>query len=61
SDGGHYILDCAFPAEVMRDPAAIADKLKRVTGVVDHGLFIALTDRVYVGGADGVRVYNRQE
>ena len=61
SDGGHYILDCAFPPEVMRAPADIADKLKRVTGVVDSGLFIGLTDRLYVGGADGVRVYNRQE
>jgi len=61
SDGGHYILDCAFPPEVMRDPANLSDNLKRVTGVVDSGLFIGLTDRVYVGGADGVRVYNRQE
>jgi ribose 5-phosphate isomerase len=30
-----------------------------VPGVVEHGLFVGLTDAVHVGGPDGVRVTGR--
>lgn len=40
TDGGHYILDCVWPGENTIDPASIAEALKAITGVVDHGLFI---------------------
>lgn len=42
TDGGHYILDCT--TEPIADPAALAASLKLITGVVDHGLFIAMAD-----------------
>ena len=42
SDGGHYILDCQTSG--IEDPPALADALKLITGVVDHGLFIELAD-----------------
>ena len=38
----------------MEEPAALADALKSVTGVVDHGLFLDLADRALVGTPDGV-------
>jgi ribose 5-phosphate isomerase len=28
-------------------------------GVVEHGLFVDMTERVYVAGDDGVHVYNK--
>ncbi|HLY29830.1 MAG TPA: ribose-5-phosphate isomerase RpiA [Ktedonobacterales bacterium] len=56
TDSGNYILDCAFGA--IAQPAMLAAELKAVTGVVDHGLFVGMTDRVYVGGAAGVVMYD---
>lgn len=57
TDGGNYVLDCAFGP--LAQPDLTASSLKAITGVVDHGLFIGMTERVYVGGADGVHVYDR--
>lgn len=56
TDGGHYVLDCAFAP--VAEPAVLAAELKAITGVVDHGLFIAMTDRVYAAGPDGLHVYD---
>lgn len=57
TDGGSYLLDCAFGP--LHQPEALAAYIKAITGVVEHGLFIGMTDRVYVGGPQGVQVYNR--
>jgi ribose 5-phosphate isomerase A len=57
TDGGHYILDCAFGS--LAQPDLLAAHLKAMVGVVEHGLFIGMTERVYVGGPEGVRVYDR--
>jgi ribose 5-phosphate isomerase A len=54
SDGGHYILDCAFDPIVS--PESLASELDHVVGLVEHGLFIGLTSEVRVAGAGGVRV-----
>jgi ribose 5-phosphate isomerase A len=54
SDGGHYILDCRFDAGFS--PAALAEALDRMVGVVDHGLFLNMTSRVVMAGAEGVKV-----
>ena len=57
TDGGNYVLDCAFGP--ITAPAPLAAQIKAVTGVVDHGLFVGMTERVYAAGPDGVRVYTR--
>lgn len=57
TDGGNYVLDCAFGP--LAQPDIIAQHIKAITGVVDSGLFIGMTERVYVGAADGVHVYDR--
>jgi ribose 5-phosphate isomerase A len=44
TDGGHLILDCAWPGEETIDPGSLAQALKLITGVVDHGLFINMVD-----------------
>ncbi len=48
TDGGNLIYDAACGA--IRDPSALADALKSVTGVVDHGLFLDLADEALLGG-----------
>lgn len=52
TDGGHYILDCAFGA--IPDPERLAGRLLAVPGVVDHGLFIGLASLAIVAGPAGV-------
>lgn len=44
TDGGHYIVDCAWPEDQLFDPATLATAFKALTGVVDHGLFIGMAD-----------------
>lgn len=53
TDGGHYILDCAFGS--IPEPEALAEALSFVPGVVDTGLFIGIADLVIVAGPDGVQ------
>jgi len=51
SDGGHYILDCR--SGKIASPPALADALKEITGVVDHGLFIGIATEALVVEPDG--------
>jgi ribose 5-phosphate isomerase A len=51
TDSGHFILDCGFGP--LGDPTALAGRLKALSGVVEHGLFLGLATRVVVGKADG--------
>ncbi|WP_265109454.1 ribose-5-phosphate isomerase RpiA [Halosolutus halophilus] len=52
TDNGNLVLDCAFGG--IEEPAALADRLSALPGVVDHGLFVGLVDTTYVGTDDGV-------
>jgi len=52
TDGGHYILDCAFGN--IPEPESLAEALSFVPGVVDTGLFLGIADLVIVAGPDGV-------
>jgi ribose 5-phosphate isomerase A len=52
TDAGNVIYDAA--CGVISDPAQLADALKSVTGVVDHGLFLDLADEALVAGETGV-------
>jgi ribose 5-phosphate isomerase A len=56
TDNGNLILDCAFGP--IGDPASLARDLDGVAGTVEHGLFVGLADRVYVGSETGVAVRN---
>lgn len=53
TDEGNLIFDCAFGQ--IADPAGLAQAVRAVPGVMDHGLFIGLCDRVLVGTASGVQ------
>ena len=52
TDGGNLIYDLA--CGTIPDPAALAQALKRITGVVEHGLFLGLADLALIGQDDGV-------
>ena len=52
SDNGGYILDCPVPQVPVRD---LWLTLKKITGVVESGLFLDMTTVVFVAGKDGVK------
>ncbi|ADB62620.1 ribose 5-phosphate isomerase [Haloterrigena turkmenica DSM 5511] len=54
TDNGNLVLDCAFGS--IDEPEALATRLSRLPGVVEHGLFVGLADATYVGTEDGVEV-----
>jgi len=47
TDEGHHILDCNFGE--IADPPALAQKLRSMPGVVEHGLFIGMAEMALVG------------
>jgi ribose 5-phosphate isomerase A len=51
TDEGHFILDCTLPADADLD--TLDAQLKRIPGVVEHGLFIGLADQALLGRPDG--------
>ncbi len=54
TDCGHWILDAALGR--ITDPGALADRLARIPGVVEHGLFIGLAQTAILADLKGVRV-----
>jgi len=53
TDGGHYILNCAFGP--MPNPKETAHHLDHVVGVVEHGLFLSFATEAIVAGRDGLK------
>jgi ribose 5-phosphate isomerase A len=51
TDEGHFILDCRLPGDADLESLDVA--LKRLPGVVEHGLFIGLAERALLGRPDG--------
>jgi ribose 5-phosphate isomerase A len=58
TDNGNLILDLVIEGGIA-DAPGLANELKSMTGVVEHGLFIGLTDTVIVAGPDGPLVVGR--
>jgi len=54
TDGGNLIYDAK--CGTITDPSRLADDLKLITGVVEHGLFLDLADEAIIGTDDGVEV-----
>lgn len=51
TDSGNYVIDLAL--EKIENPQALAEELKAMVGVVEHGLFIDIVDQVIVGSSSG--------
>ena len=57
TDSGNRILDCDFGR--IADPARLDERIRRIVGVVESGLFISRADPVFVADAAGVhRLYS---
>lgn len=52
TDEGHHILDCSFGE--IADPAALAQTLRAIPGVVEHGLFVGMAELAFIGKDDQV-------
>jgi ribose 5-phosphate isomerase A len=55
---GNQILDCPFGR--IEDPEGLAAALSAIPGVVEHGLFLGMTDRVFVARGGRVDVLTRR-
>ena len=51
TDEGHHILDCTIPPDV--DVDALANDLRRIPGVLEHGLFIGMAEQALLGTPGG--------
>lgn len=60
TDGGNLIFDCHGFAPIT-DPAALADRLSTVVGVVETGLFPRFAAEAYIARGAEVQVLRREE
>ena len=58
TDNGNLILDVSGEGEINH-PAELALELKKIIGVVEHGLFVDMTDTVIVAGPEGPKAMGR--
>jgi ribose 5-phosphate isomerase A len=54
TDEGNYILDCNFG--LIDKPAELAERLEKIPGIVEHGLFINYATKVIVGRGDTTEI-----
>jgi ribose 5-phosphate isomerase A len=55
TDNGNMILDCFFPHGIG-SPQELEDRLHRIVGVVDTGLFFNIVEQAFIAGPDGIRL-----
>jgi ribose 5-phosphate isomerase A len=56
TDGSNYILDCNFGR--IDEPARLEQRIRRIVGAVESGLFVGRADPVFVADASGVQRLN---
>lgn len=57
TEQGNVLIDGDFG--LIRDPAALADALIRIVGVVEHGLFINIATQVIMGVDDATQTFSK--
>jgi ribose 5-phosphate isomerase A len=55
TDNGNFLARCWFAGGIA-DPYRLARSLADRPGIVEHGLFLDMAQRVIVSGAQGIRV-----
>lgn len=53
TDESNYILDCH--CEEISDPVDVADRIRAIVGVVEHGLFLNMASLALIATPEGVR------
>src|SRR5438477_299418 len=59
TDNGNLILDVTVEGGI-KHAADFGVELKKLTGVVEHGLFVGMTDTVIIAGPEGPRMIGRE-
>ena len=54
TDSGNYIIDLHLSR--IAEPDVLAEMLRLIPGVVEHGLFLGLADTAILAGPAGVEV-----
>ena len=57
TDEGNHILDCRFGP--LDDPARLAEAIRSIPGVVEHGLFLGMAEIAYVAAPTASRCSGR--
>ncbi len=57
TDNGNYIVDCKFNR--IENPKILEEKIDKIPGVVEIGLFIDMANEVVVGKKEGVKIMRR--
>jgi ribose 5-phosphate isomerase A len=57
TDENNIILDCDFG--FIDDPGALSQKLNQVPGIVEHGLFVDLVERVIIGANGQIKTLKK--
>lgn len=57
TEEGNLIYDCDFG--LIDDPADLAERLGRIPGLVEHGLFVGMADVLIVGRGEATEVHTR--
>ncbi|GJN37054.1 hypothetical protein PR202_gb25975 [Eleusine coracana subsp. coracana] len=61
TDNGNYIVEMFFEDGIRGDLRDISDRLLRITGVVEHGMFLGMATTVIVAKKDGtVEIINKE-
>jgi ribose 5-phosphate isomerase A len=65
TDNGNFLARCWFgpedgPLTGILDTASLALTLAGRPGIVEHGLFLGMADRVIVASAGGIRLLERK-
>lgn len=58
TDSGNHILDVDFG--LIENPIVLAEKLDTITGIVEHGIFVNLAQKVIMGSNGEIIVFERQ-
>lgn len=58
TDDNNYVIDLNL--KIIDNPQALAQQLSTYVGVVEHGLFLNMTNKVIVGYPDGPKVLSKK-
>ncbi|CAL9186747.1 probable ribose-5-phosphate isomerase 2 isoform X1 [Musa acuminata AAA Group] len=59
TDNKNYIVDLFFEDGIHGDLNLISDEILRITGVIEHGMFLGLASSVIIARKDGVVVVDK--
>ncbi|MEM4302826.1 MAG: ribose-5-phosphate isomerase RpiA [Candidatus Caldarchaeum sp.] len=51
TDNGNYVVDADFGE--ITDPASLEQRLRKIPGLLENGLFVGLADRMFIAMEDG--------